>query len=228
MKKEFSRIDLLKNNNVSLYNSILNLIKSENFPCLFAINSFHKQQMYVYDASFIDRAIYENIYTQLNLFHETFFKEKDDNKKFYTLLVVIPNIKEVNSKNIQDTLFELLIGLRAHSSLERKLTHSDILKKDFEYKLNENIWFPVLLCDKHISKIRNTNDNFSIVAFQPKKTFDNLKKCPHNFYEKTRSATHVRINKIYPTQKPYFLSNKSSGINAIQYLGFDPIHPDEY
>lgn len=225
---QFVKIDLLKKQDIDIYNSIEDLIKSENFPCLFAINSFHKQQMYVYDASSIKMNFYESIYKQLNIFHETFFKEEDDSKKFYTLLIVIPTLVDTSPENIQDELFKLLIGLRNQSPINIKLQKSDILKKDFEYTLDGNTWFPVLLSHKHLSKVRNIKSPLSLIAFQPKKTFDRLKKCPHNFYEKTRFATHLRINKIYKYKRPYFLSEKSSGINAIQYLGFDPEHPDEY
>lgn len=52
-----------------------------------------------------------------------------------------------------------------------------------------------------------------------------FKKSKKRFYLKTRLVIHKRIDNFYAGKLPYFLSNKSTGINAIQYIGFDPFEP---
>lgn len=206
-----------------LFRDIESLLKSESFPCLFAINSFHKDQMYIYDARDIHHNLALNIYNQLTNFAEH-IKEKEG-KNFYTLIVVIKEPENISPVFLEDFIFSILIKLKEQDSTIDTISKSDILMNDFKFSLDNNIWFPVFLCPKHISTIRQSN--IAIIAFQPNQTFDVLKKHPNNFYEKTRKATHNRIDKIYQNKKPFFLSEKSSGINAIQYLGFDPIHPNE-
>ncbi|MBU5616157.1 YqcI/YcgG family protein [Psychrobacter sp. TAE2020] len=203
------------------------MLTSQGFPCLFAINSFYKNHMYIYDATRYedDSRIYLDIYTQLKFFAQD-TSDIDSEKNFYTLLVVLPDPQKTTPSYIEKFIFSFLMKLKEHDSTQENINRADILKEDFEFSLDNKIWFPVFLCPKHISTIRQSN--ISIIAFQPKKTFDVLKKCPNDFYEKTRKATHHRIDKIYDFNRPFFLSNKSSGINAIQYLGFDPIHPEEY
>ena len=139
--------------------------------------------------------------------------------------MVIKGPQETSPKFLEDFIFSFLIKLKEYDSTNEIITKNDILKSNFQFSLDSNIWFPVFLCPKHISTIRRAN--ISLIAFQPNQTFDLLKQHPNNFYEKTRKATHNRIDKIYNFKRPFFLSEKSSGINAIQYLGFDPIHPDE-
>lgn len=227
MTSEFSSILSLRDNNLPLFKTLEEIFTSQGFPCLFAINSFYKNHMYVYDATKYedDDRMYLDIYTQLKNFAED-TSNIDSEKNFYTLLVVLPNPQETTPLYIEKFIFSFLMKLKEYDSTQENISRTDILKENFEFSLDNNIWFPVFLCPKHISTIRQSN--VSVLAFQPKKTFDVLKKCPNDFYEKTRKATHHRIDRIYDFNRPFFLSNKSSGINAIQYLGFDPIHPEEY
>ena len=229
MTLKYSNILYLRDNNLPLYKELEYIFASQGFPCLFAISSFHKKHMYVYD---ITKHIYENpkkkyldVYDQLKKFSE-YIAQIGNEKNFCTLLIVLPNLQETTPSSIEDFIFSFLINLKKLDSTQEQINRVDIIKDDFEFSLDNDIWFPVFLCPEHISTIRKSS--LSIIAFQPKKTFDTLKRCPNDFYEKTRQATHHRIDKVYDFNKPFFLSNKSSGINAIQYLGFDPIHPEEY
>jgi len=221
MNKEYISILDLKSSNISLFLEIKKLLKSPHFPCLFAINSFHKNHLHVYDIRNSKNKSLDT-YNQLNKFHDEYNSILE--KNFYTILIVVPNIKP-NRHNIKKFIFNFLISLKQHETPPTKLTYDEILEQNFEFSLNGNIWFPVFLCQNHISKIRNSNLN--IIAFQPKRTFNILKSCPHGFYEKTRSATHKRIDLIYNFKRPFFLSNKSRGANSTQYLGFDPINESE-
>lgn len=219
MIKQYYTISELYSLDKKTYLDIENTIKSENFPCLFAINSLHKNHLHVYDAR-ESLNLPEDIYKQLSLFSNALKPLKE--KNFYTMLVLVPDIT-VTSENIQKFIFNLLIRLKKYDSTS--LNIDEILTKDFEFTLDTVTWFPVFLCPGHISKIRTSK--ISIIAFQPKKTFEVLKMCPHNFYEKTRKATHRRIDLFYKNERPFFLSNQSSGINAIQYIGFDPKNPNK-
>lgn len=221
VKKKYTTIHELHEKNYLLFSDIEKLIKSKSFPCLFAINSFFKNQLHVYDArSSINLSL--DIYQQLSIFSKQI--EPIDYKNFNTILIIVPNIPP-DHLSIQHFIFSLLIDLKNHQHSCIPLNHNNILESDFEFELDNVIWFPVFLCPNHISKIRAAN--ISIIAFQPKQTFEILKSCPKDFYEKTRTATHKRIDTLYSEGRPFFLSNKSSGINAIQYLGFDPKHPNK-
>lgn len=229
MTSKYSNICYLRDNNSHLYEELKHTFASQGFPCLFAINSFHKKHMYIYDTTdhqYRDCSnLYLDVYKQLKDFSE-YIEKIGDNKNFYTLLIVLPNLQDTTPSSIEDFIFSFLINLKKLDSTQDQINRIDIIEDDFEFSLDNNIWFPVFLCPEHLSTIRKSS--LSIIAFQPKKTFETLKKCPKDFYEKTRQATHHRIDKVYNFKKPFFLSNKSSGINAIQYLGFDPIHPEEY
>ena len=180
--------------------------------------------MYVYDASSLEEREYSKIYNQLSNFSK-YIKKYNKEKNFYTIILVIKGPQETSPEFLKDFIFSFLIKLKEYDSTNETITKNDILKNNFQFSLDSDIWFPVFLCPEHISTIRRAN--ISIIAFQPNQTFDLLKQHPNNFYEKTRKATHNRIDKIYNFKRPFFLSEKSSGINAIQYLGFDPIHPNE-
>lgn len=229
MTSKYCNILHVRDNNLPLYEELKHTFASQGFPCLFAINSFHKKHMYIYDTTNYEyedcQKKYLDVYKQLKLFSEYVEKIGHD-KNFCTLLIIFPNLRDTTPLSIEDFVFSLLINLKNLDSTQDKINRIDIIEDDFEFSLDNNIWFPVFLCPKHVSTIRKST--LSIIAFQPKKTFETLKKCPNNFYEKTRQATHNRIDTVYSFKKPFFLSNKSSGINAIQYLGFDPMHPEEY
>lgn len=222
--KDFCNISEIYKNNIELFNDLKSLLTSKKFPCLFAMNSFYKNHMYVYDISNLEEIEYSKIYNQLSNFSK-YIKKYNKEKNFYTIILVIKSPQESSPKFIKDFIFSFLMRLKECDLTNETITENDILKNNFQFFLDSDIWFPVFLCPEHISTIRQAN--ISIIAFQPNQTFDLLKQHPNNFYEKTRKATHNRIDKIYNFKRPFFLSEKSSGINAIQYLGFDPIHPNE-
>ena len=222
--KDFCNISEIYKNNIELFKDLESLLTSKKFPCLFAMNSFHKNHMYVYDASNLEEREYSKIYNQLSNFSK-YIKKYNKEKNFYTIILVIKGPQETSPEFLKDFIFSFLIKLKEYDSTNETITKNDILKNNFQFSLDSDIWFPVFLYPEHISTIRRAN--ISIIAFQPNQTFDLLKQHPNNFYEKTRKATHNRIDKIYNFKRPFFLSEKSSGINAIQYLGFDPIHPNE-
>ena len=222
--KGFCNISEIYKNNIELFKDLESLITSKKFPCLFAMNSFYKNHMYVYDASNLEEREYSKIYNQLSNFSK-YIKKYNKEKNFYTIILVIKGPQKTSPEFLKDFIFSFLIKLKEYDSTNETITKNDILKNNFQFSLDNDIWFPVFLCPEHISTIRQAN--ISIIAFQPNQTFDLLKQHPNNFYEKTRKATHNRIDKIYNFKRPFFLSEKSSGINAIQYLGFDPIHPNE-
>ena len=206
--------------NKSLFQDIEELIKSKNFPCLFALNSFHKNHMYFYDTRVISGSYYEEIYNNLLNFWAKFINP--NGKTFYTIILILNPISKTSHDTIKNFVFSFLINLKRQDIASPNLTIDDILNSDFEFRLSNTTWFPVFLCSNHPTLLRNSP--ITLIAIQPKITFDNLKKQPNEFYEKVRQATHRRINNIYKNNKPFYLSDKSSGINAIQYIGFDPNH----
>lgn len=208
-----------------LFLSVQNIFTNKEFPCLFAINSYYKKQMFFCDLrKYHGKKLYNNIYLKLSEFKNFISNENTKKKSFFTILFIVDNILiDINDEfkkrqSIKKFIFDILINLKKIDNTN--ITEEDLLKADFEFSLDNFIWFPVFMANNHVSLIRETE--ISIIAFQPKITFDCLKKIPNHFYEKTRTATHQRINKIYQGKLPYFLSNKSTGINAIQYIGFDP------
>ena len=176
--------------------------------------------MYFYDTRKITGNYYEDIYNTLLDFWYNFINL--NGKTFYTIILILDSISETSHNDVKDFVFSFLINLKRQDELSPSLAIEDILKSDFEFRLSNTTWFPVFLCDNHPTLLRNAP--ITLIAIQPKITFDNLKTQPNEFYEKVRQGTHRRINNIYKNNKPFYLSDKSSGINAIQYIGFDPSH----
>lgn len=200
-------------------------LNEESFPCLFATSSFKKLDMFfAVQESSDDRDIFvSSVANSIAVFKDIFFKnfKKDGSKKYNTLLILFPSIElEKDHKSIQDFVINLLIDLNStDAKSSKKLCKNDFFNPDFEFYFLGVSWFPVFLCQDHITDIRKAP--FSILALQPSVLFESLKRKPE-FYEKMRSSIHERIDCYYKHNLPLHLTSESSGINIIQYLGFDP------
>ena len=102
---------------------------------------------------------------------------------------------------------------------------SDIFDENFEFYYHKEVIFPILLCKNHDSEARKSTT--TMIAFQPGRIFDYLKKVESSRYSTVRKSIHRRLDKIFGNDRPFYLSEKSSGRNIVQYLGFDP-HEDYY
>lgn len=199
-------------------------LNEESFPCLFATSSFKKLDMFfAVEKSSDNRSVFvSSVANSIAVFKEIFLKNfQDGSKKYNTLLLLFPSIElEKNHKSIQDFVINLLIDLNStDSESSKQLCENDFFNPDFEFYFLGMTWFPVFLCQDHITDIRKAP--FSMLALQPSALFDSLKRKPE-FYEKMRSSIHERIDCYYRHNLPVHLTSESSGINIIQYLGFDP------
>lgn len=95
----------------------------------------------------------------------------------------------------------------------------DIFDAKFEFYFHGNVIFPVLMCKNHDSKVRQCPH--TLIAFQPGVVFDSMKKNSAR-YECIRSSIHRRIDDAFEGNRPFYLSENSSGKNIVQYFGFDP------
>lgn len=201
----------------------LNNLFNENkrrFPCLFAISSFNKGQMWVRaidDMSLFFDAIAEDLIK----LSETAPSELNETEKSLTTYVAVVNNKS-SSSPASETEFlthtlQSLRGLDPKEWPEKRTKNTN--DPEFEFYFNNKIWFPVFLSPWHRSLIRQAP--YIAIAFQPGSTFDHNKSKTPDRYERMRKSIHSRIDCFYMNDRPYYLSQKSSGKNICQYIGYD-------
>ena len=191
--------------------------KDNVFPCLYAISSFNKHSMYfgVSEQSdlFIDNIAYD-LRTMSLLLNST----RDEKSKTFNTYVHI--IQNCNIEDVSAFLINLLQALHKVDTQEwLENSTKDMNAPEFEFCFNSQLWFPVLLTPNHPSTIRRSA--VTLIAFQPSMTFDYNKKIKSEFYQRMRTSIHSRVNTFYNEGKPYYLSDKSSGKNIVQFIGMD-------
>ena len=190
--------------------------KLKSFPCLYAISSFNKGAMY-FGVS-IEKIVLENIANDLKEMSVLLNSERDDKAKtLNTYVHVVKNMDVENVKLFLINLFQELHNIDEIEWLENAT--KDMNSPDFKFCFNGQLWFPVLLTPDHPTAIRCCP--YTIIAFQPSVTFDHNKQIKPEFFQRMRSSTHRRIDDYYHEGRPYYLSEKSSGKNIIQFIGVD-------
>lgn len=181
--KNILSLEELFEENFDIFEKVKTLLTNKKFPCLFAINSYYKKQMFFckIPMCMTSDELYKYIYSVLKEFRNFVEKEiKLYDKSFFTILFIIDNNFSLSSRDqIKDFIFNLLIGLKALDNTEECITEEDILKYNFEFSLDDFVWFPVFMGQEHISLIRKSP--VSVIAFQPKITFECLKKVKNDF-----------------------------------------------
>lgn len=190
--------------------------KDKIFPCLYAISSFNKKTMYFGVSN--QTVSIENLANDLKEMSLLLNGDRDEKSKMFNTYVHI--IQNHSIENVREFLINLLQALHELDEINwlGNVT-KDMNEPDFEFCFNGKLWFPVLLTPNHPSKIRRSP--FTLIAFQPSVTFDYNKKSKSEFYQRMRSSIHNRVDNFYSEGKPYYLSEKSSGKNIIQFIGFD-------
>lgn len=187
------------------------------FPCLYAISSFNKHSMY-FGISNQNELLIDNLANDLKEMSLLLNGNRDEKSKTFNTYVHI--IQNNNIADVKEFLIDILQGLHRVDSHEwLKNSTKDMNAPEFEFCFNGQLWFPVLLTPNHPSTIRRSP--YTLIAFQPKLTFDYNKKIKSEFYQRMRIAIHNRIDNFYNNGKPYYLSDKSSGKNIIQFIGAD-------
>lgn len=201
-----------------LFSSFKSLIMNKSkFPCIHAQVSLSKELMYFGVSSSGDENFNKlaNDLTEMSNFLNNY--RTDDEKSFNTYIYIINNHEVSNVTIFLLSLLQSLHELDTHKWPSDKT--KDMNRNDFEFHFNGNIWVPILLTKHHPTLMRRSP--FTLVSFQPEKTFSYNKKTKTERYKKIRISTHRKIDRIYNYSKPFYLSSKSSGNNIVQYIGLD-------
>lgn len=203
---------------IELWNGLNEMFNSKDkiFPCLYAISSFNKKTMY-FGVSNQTESI-ENLANDLKEMSLLLNEERDEKSKTFNTYVHI--IQNHDVEDVREFLINLLQAL--HKVDEKDWLENatkDMNLPDFEFCFNGKLWFPVLLTPNHPSTIRRSP--FTLIAFQPSVTFDYNKQTKSEFYQRMRTSIHCRVDDFYSEGRPYYLSNKSSGKNIVQFIGAD-------
>jgi len=186
------------------------------FPCLYAISSFNKKVMY-FGVSNQTESI-EGLANDLKEMSLLLDKERSEKSKMFNTYIYI--IKNHSVEDVSEFLINLLQKLHKVDKKDwLENSTKDMNSPHFEFCFNGKLWFPVLLTPNHPSTIRRSP--FTLIAFQPSITFDYNKQTKSEFYQRMRTSIHCRVDDFYSEGRPYYLSNKSSGKNIIQFIGFD-------
>ena len=199
-----------------------------SFPCLFAISSFNKGAMRISVMNDTGAAVVKHISNDLVELSKYLSKNLiEPELSLVTYLAVIDNAAESND-SFDETRF--LCGLLQDLyKIDPERWPNNKTKNtndaEFEFYHNGMVWFPVLLSPSHRSSIRRSP--FLMVAFQPGRTFDYNKTVKKNRYDVMRKSIHHRIDDFYKNNRPHYLSDKSSGKNICQYIGYDKTESDQ-
>lgn len=197
-------------------NSFIN--KNNTFPCLFGISSFNKNYMYfsISHHNNFSNTCSEIANDMINYSKILSYLDNGKEKSYTTILAVMPNLGEINLRYFMPSLFKELN--KNDNNCSHIIKEEEIWLDNFEFEFNSEKWVPILLDKSHITEIRQSP--FTMVAFQPQKTFEyNKSECPIQ-YDRIRNAIWKRIKNIYPKELPYYLG-KSKGNLIIQSTGFD-------
>jgi len=190
--------------------------KDNVFPCLYAISSFNKKKMYFGVSN--QNELIEVLADDLKEMSLLLGDERDEKSKIFNTYVHI--IQSENIKNVREFLINLLQTLhKTDKKAWLKNATKDMNVPEFEFCFNGQLWFPVLLTPNHPSAIRRSP--YTLIAFQPMITFDYNKKTKSEFYQRMRTLIHSRVDNFYNENRPYYLSDKSSGKNIYQFIGLD-------
>lgn len=201
-----------------LWDGLNEMFNSKNniFPCLYAISSFNKKLMYFGVSN--QTVSIENLANDLAEISLLLDDERDEKSKIFNTYVHI-----VKNNNVEDVRAFLINLLQELHEVDKKDWLENVTKDmnspAFEFSFNGKLWFPVLLTPNHLSTIRRSH--FTVVAFQPSVTFDYNKQTKPEFYQRMRTSTHCRVDDFYSKGRPYYLSDKSSGKNIVQFIGAD-------
>lgn len=202
----------------NLWNELNKLFNAKDriFPCLYAISSFNKHAMF-FGVSSAQISI-EELANDLQLMSLFLSSERNEVSKTFNTYVHI--IQQHDTKNVGEFLINLLKELHKVDKKEWvKNATKDINHHEFKFSFNGQLWIPILLTPNHPSTIRRSPH--TLIAFQPNITFEYNKVTKSKFYNKMRASIHNRIDDFYKQNRPYYLSNKSSGKNIVQFIGLD-------
>lgn len=193
------------------------------FPCLFAISSFNKGAMRVGAANGATReSVAKKISSDLIELSKHITEELHEPDLSLITYVAVINTSNHEESTGDETQFLTQLLQDLHNLDPEKWPDNKTTKMndpEFEFYYNGKIWFPVFLTPSHRSKIRRAP--FVMIAFQPGRTFDFNKTVERHFYDRMRQSIHRRIDDFYDNNRPHYLSNKSSGKNICQYIGYD-------
>lgn len=193
--------------------------KEKCFPCLYAISSFNKKEMYfgISDHSSPIEKLTEDLAGNLKKMSILLSSARNETSKTFNTYVHI-------IKNNNQDLEKLLLGLLQYLHLLDECEWLDSATKDinvpeFEFCFDRKLWFPVLLAPNHPSNIRRSP--YTLLAFQPGLTFYHNKIMKTAYYERMRASIHRRIDIFYGNNKPFYLSKGSEGKNITQFIGYE-------
>jgi hypothetical protein len=127
--------------------------------------------------------------------------------------LVIKGPQETSPEFLKDFIFSFLIKLKEYDSTNETITKNDILKNNFQFSLDSDIWFPVFLCPEHISTIRRAN--ISIIAFQPNQTLIYSNNTLITFMKKQERLLIIELIKYTISKDPFFCQKRV--VESMQY-----------
>jgi FPC/CPF motif-containing protein YcgG len=206
-------------NHPAIYIKVENSFFSEYYPCFFGKMSFQKDLMYyglykdISEQSITDLA---NNLREMSIFLDS---ERNHNQKsLNTFIAIFENINE--NISFDSLWYEIISKLHTKDNKQWKSnTTMNLNDANFKFSFDNKLWYPVLLTPVHTQLTRKSE--ITILSFQPDETFIYNKESNKVFYEKGRNAIYSKIDKIYHSKRPHYITEKSSGKNIVQFLGYD-------
>lgn len=185
-------------------------------PCIFSSASFRNENMFfgisTNESNYLD-IISQDLKNITLLFNST-------EKKILSFTTYVHIFLETDVLDVTDFMIDFLFNLHGVDTVEWPDNQTNNMSEpDFKFFFAGYLWFPVLLTKDHPSAIRRFP--YTMIAFQPDFVFEYNKKNNTLFYNKIRKFTHKKIDSIFGQLKPNYLTDKSSGKNIVQFIGYD-------
>jgi len=204
---------------VDIYERVEKTFLSDQYPCFFGKMSFQKNLMYCGLYADTSKESIANLSNDLR--EMSAYLDSDRNhlqKSLNTFIAIFENIDE----NITFDILWYQIISKLHKNDRRAWKSNaptDLNDANFKFSFDDKLWYPVLLTPIHPQIARM--GEITILSFQPDETFIYNKEQNKSFYDKGRNAIYNKIDKIYHSQRPHYISEQSSGKNIVQFLGHD-------
>ena len=187
-------------------------------PCLYAIDAINHARANIVHYKHTDNGG-SKIAKDLRIFLKNL--KRSPLNKAKTFIACFDDVDPMGRMEMAKFLFGILAVLREFDEKPWPTGKTaNIFDENYEFYFDGKVIFPVLMCRNHDSQARNSL--YTMVAFQPGSIFDFLKKNETERYCVMRKSIHQRLNILFNNNLPFYLSDKSSGKNIVQYLGFDP------
>lgn len=198
---------------------VSNTFNMDTYPCYFGKTSFKNNLMYANIYKDLEIDSIRELANDLREMSIHLDNQQTEKEKMFNTFISIFDIDD-SKISFEQIWYKVIRQLIKFDNQPWKSNATkDLNDPNFKLSFDNKLWYPVLITPNHINLIRRSN--ITILSFQPDQTFILNEKLDNKSYQKMRNKVHEKINSIYNSDKPHYISNHSTGKGIVQFLGYD-------